>query len=983
MNGGVAVASRTRGQDSDATKQLELLRADLEREREKAKRLSALHQIGSSAVSSMELDKALTYIVDAAFLVSNAEEGALMLLDEQTDELHMRAPKGLWKVDRDLRANVEDSIAREVLRTGKSQRLTNGEGILKVMTDRAMNSALYVPVKVKEKAVGTLYVGNQTYDRPFTEDDENALSVLADHAAIAINSARRTRILSSLQDTSRSILSVLDLDRVLGQIAEGALEVLGADTVTLYEYDRRTDDVTVPPVVRGEHRQPEILCERGHIHKQSVVFNVIRRGQNFYARNARIDWAEAGLLDLPPGTKEEPYAIREEIASSAGVPLIAAGEIVGVMFINYRTPHEFPAEDKGIIKTFVNQAAIAIQNARLFETVQRHAQELSALYNLSLDITGQLEVKPLLQTVVQRAADLLGANGGGLLLRHPKREKIEVVVTYKLSTIRGWEFELGQGLVGRVAQLGEPLIENDYHAWEGRDRRFDQEPYKNLFKAMVGVPLEQEDKVVGVLAVSDTDEERVFGDGDVKLLERFAAQAAIAIGNARAVSYLERLVNSSPNAIVAVDRNGFITHFNEASERIMGYAREELLRKSIVPFYYDGLEEAKKINSMLIEEDKKGRPVRDYETFVRGKNSEKIPVRFSGALLRDAFGTRIGSIGIITDLRELRLLEERYRVLYEVGKVAVEIPESDMRRVCQEIIDVVTDKVLHLKASYLSLVTEEGDALEIMAAGGVGVKYERPESILRREEGITGQILDTKEQIYVRDVQKERKFRHLEWARKHNIRSYLGVPLIIEGEVIGTITVYTDEEYEFSEEEREFLERFANLAALVIDRAKEMDRSRKIAEALRKVTPEVVGLSGEGVYGDLWTNLSETISRMVPHTNLCLYVCDDENPYVAECKESNSEALRSRLKTTWYVGEPPFISEVSVNSGAHLLLEARSTQGRLEGFLVLEKTPTKSGVMRRFNEIDRLVLSMLASAVGNGLLHQRRQRYVQPESSDV
>jgi PAS domain S-box-containing protein len=981
-NGGITVASRTHYQDSDVTKQLEFLREDLEREREKVKLISVLHEIGSSVVSSMELEKAFTYIVDTAFLVSNAEEGALMLLDEQTDELRMRAPKGLWKVDRDLGANVKDSIAREVLRTGKSQRLTNGERVIKVMTDRAMNSALYVPVKVKEKAVGTLYVGNRTYDRPFTEDDENALSILAGHAATAISNARQTRILSSLQDTSRSILSVLDLDRVLGQIAEGALEVLEADTVTLYEYDKRTDDVIVPPVVRGELRRPEVLGARGHIHKRSVVFNVIRRGQPFYARNARSDWAEAGLLDWPAETEGEPYAIREGIASSAGVPLIAANEIIGVMFVNYRTPHEFPAEAREIIETFVNQAAIAIQNARLFETVQRNAEELSALYNVSLDITRQLEVKPLLETIVQRAADLLRANGGGFLLRHPKREEIEMVVAHKLPVLLGMQFEFGQGLVGRVAQSGEPMIENDYHTWEDRDRRFDEEPYDCLFRAVVGVPLKQENEVIGVLAVSDTDKGRVFGDSDVRLLERFAAQAAVAIGNARTVLRLGKLVSSSPNAIIAVDRKGRITDFNEASKRIMGYTQEEMLGEFVAPFYYDGLEEAKTINGMLIEADKKGHPVGNYETFVRGKDGEKIPIDFSGALLRDAYGTRIGSIGIITDLRELRLLEQRYHALFEVGKVAVEIPDSDMRGICQEIIDVMTGKVHHFKASHLHLVNEDGD-LEIMAGGGAAERYEEAELILKRGEGVTSKVLGAKQCLYVTNVQREKKFKYRDWARGNDVHSYLGVPLTrVEGEVIGVIAVYTGEEYEFSKEEIQFLERFASLAALVIDKAKEVDRSRKIAEALWQVTPDAVVLSGEDI-GDLWAGVDRTIARMMPNTNLCLYVCDYVDRSIATRRESNSEILSSRLKSSWHRGDSPFISGVNVDSEAYLILGCHSAQGQLEGFLLLERTPTTDGVVERFDEIDRVILTTLASAVGSALFHQRRQIHIQSALNDA
>jgi len=70
---------------------------------------------------------------------------------------------------------------------------------------------------------------------------------------------------------------------------------------------------------------------------------------------------------------------------------------------------------------------------------------------------------------------------------------------------------------------------------------------------------------------------------------------------------------------------------------------------------------------------------------------------------------------------------------------------------------------------------------------------------LKRGEGITSEILDTKRSLYVRNVRKEKKYRRREWARQSDVYSYLGVPLIIEGEVIGVITVYTGEEHEFTE----------------------------------------------------------------------------------------------------------------------------------------------------------------------------------------
>jgi PAS domain S-box-containing protein len=815
-----------------------LSRMELEHENEQLKQqveqLNTLHEIGRLITSALELDRVLTQVVEAAVFITKAEEGALMLLDERTSELYIRAQKGLGEeYARGLRIKVEDSIAGEAVKTGEPRRLTSRDRVLKVVTGYIVNAILYVPMTIEDRVIGVLSVDNRTFDQPFTEDDEHLLSVLADYAAIAIENARlveglreRAQVLTSLHRTGRSMLSA-SLGEVLNQIAKSALEVLEADIVILYEYDKRKDDVIVPPIIQGAMRKPEVLRDRGSAvpHRQSVVFKMIRRGQPFYASNAEVDWAEADLIRPSEKTKGEVFIVREEIVSSAGIPLIAGDESVGIVFVNYRTSHPFADEEKEIIEIFANQAAIAIQNARLFRTVQRHAQELSTLYHLSLDIIRQLEVKPLLETIVQRAADLLGADGGGLLLRHPKREEIEMVVAYKLLTMLGMKFEFGQGLVGRVAQSGKPMIVNDYHAWEDRDQRFEKEPYKHLFRAVAGVPLRQEDEVIGVLAVSDTDEDRVFVDNDVKLLERFATQAAIAISNARTVSYLRRLVSSSPNAIIAIDRQGFLTTCNEGAERIMGYAREEVLGKFVADYYWDGLEEAKKINRMLISSE--DGIVRDYETFLRGKEGEKIPVLFSGALLRNQSGDRIGSVGAFSDLR-VKALRGRTRALFEI------IERMNRSEELQEIFDTILDMVLLFKGDAGSILLLEGGFLVVKSS--VGYVNERLEELrIELGSGIIGRATQQGESIVVPNVDLDDQYIRL----SDDAKSQLVAPMVVEDKVIGALSVESNEEKHFSPEDNECIELInilASQAAVAINRAqlkqeKEQTQRRLIASA--------------------------------------------------------------------------------------------------------------------------------------------------------
>jgi len=172
-----------------------LERARLEEQYDQAKamaeRLRVLHTLGMAIASAMDLEQVLTRIVEAAVFITQAEEGSLLLLDEETQDLHLRAQKGLGdRYARGFRIPIQDSLAGKVLHTGKPQRMEGTEQAFKVVTGYLVTSILYVPVAIQGTPIGVLAVDNQTSEKPFTQDDENLLLVLAGYAAIALEKAR-------------------------------------------------------------------------------------------------------------------------------------------------------------------------------------------------------------------------------------------------------------------------------------------------------------------------------------------------------------------------------------------------------------------------------------------------------------------------------------------------------------------------------------------------------------------------------------------------------------------------------------------------------------------------------------------------------------------------------------------------------------------------------------------------------------------------
>ena len=160
---------------------------------QRVQELTVLSAIGKSVSSLLDHDELLVRIVEAGVYITRAEEGFLLLHDEVANELYLRAAKNLGEQRAQrMRMAIDDTLAGQVLRTGKPVRLDKNSygGALKVKTGFLVRALLQVPLTVGKKVIGVLGVDNQQAERPFTENDQYLLAALADYAAIAIENAR-------------------------------------------------------------------------------------------------------------------------------------------------------------------------------------------------------------------------------------------------------------------------------------------------------------------------------------------------------------------------------------------------------------------------------------------------------------------------------------------------------------------------------------------------------------------------------------------------------------------------------------------------------------------------------------------------------------------------------------------------------------------------------------------------------------------------
>jgi two-component system NtrC family sensor kinase len=189
----------------------------------------------------MDQEELLERIVEAGVYITRAEEGFLLLRDRASDELYLRAAKnmGEQRAQR-LRMPIDDSLAGQVVRTGKAVRLdkmTAGTA-LKVKTGFLVRSIIQVPLTVGQNVIGVLAVDNQQSDRSFAENDQYLLSALADYAAVAIENARLYEQVKQSEERYKELFAnaydmIFTLDRDLRIVSINKV----GEQVTGYTFD--------------------------------------------------------------------------------------------------------------------------------------------------------------------------------------------------------------------------------------------------------------------------------------------------------------------------------------------------------------------------------------------------------------------------------------------------------------------------------------------------------------------------------------------------------------------------------------------------------------------------------------------------------------------------------------------------------------------------------------------------------------------------
>jgi diguanylate cyclase (GGDEF)-like protein/PAS domain S-box-containing protein len=224
-------------------------------------------------------------------------------------------------------------------------------------------------------------------------------------------------------------------------------------------------------------------------------------------------------------------------------------------------PGEAPVMDIVVVEDIT-------ESKRMREEIECRSKQLTGLHETSLELTAELNLDTLLQSITQNALNLIGGDSCRCYLHRPGSDFIERVASAgPLSILTKTIAKRGEGLVGQVWATGAPLLINDYRAWPGRQKSGNSLPSR----AVLGVPIRWGNELLGVLNIA-AELPHQYTQADVEMLGMFATQAAIAIRNARLYNRIEQIAVTD-ELTGLFNRRGFFQLGEREFERALRFKR--------------------------------------------------------------------------------------------------------------------------------------------------------------------------------------------------------------------------------------------------------------------------------------------------------------------------------------------------------------------------------------------------------------------------
>jgi len=328
---------------------------------------------------------------------------------------------------------------------------------------------------------------------------------------------RLNQELSILNTISQTVNQSIDLDEILNKSLDKMMEMTDVRSAGIYLLDEKSNDL-----VYVAHRGFSKIFLKGMKRMklgEGVTGKVALSGEPIF------------IEDYPSYPEALPLAIEEGLKSLAVIPLKSRDKIYGTLNLARKEFSKITLFETNLFNSIGQIISGALERASLYTENVKRLEELKTLYSISQEIALKLEVKVILQKIMESAIGLLGAESGSIALWDNRKQNYVIAIVHRLpETLIGKEFfPPWSGVIGEVIAKKTPVLYKDYEHHPNRLKELDS----YHFKEVLGVPLIVREMIIGTMTIGSSDPEVHFQQSGIDLLYTFAHQAAIAIGNAK------------------------------------------------------------------------------------------------------------------------------------------------------------------------------------------------------------------------------------------------------------------------------------------------------------------------------------------------------------------------------------------------------------------------------------------------------------------
>jgi len=524
--------------------------------------LDVLSQVSQAVNFTINFDDLLELISAQTSKLIEAAYFYIALRDEVTNELYFAfflEDDERYREKEDRRWQMGRDLFSEVVRNGQAMRVANyaiaasQRSAPGIAIDTNLKAWMGVPLTAGPRTLGVMAVGTTQSGKTYGDDQFKVFNDISALAATSIDKARlfeetnrRARQLAALNNVSHQLAGELDVQKLLELVTRTAVDILNAEAGSLLlSVDDGSNELEFRIAIGSAGQN---LVGTRFSAKRGFVGEVATKGKPIIVNDASKDPRWGG--ELSKGGFQTNAIL--------AVPLLAKSRIVGVLeVLNKRGGGVYVQEDADLLTTFAGQAAVAIENARLFQMtdlqLSARVDELETLERIDVELNRSLDLHRVAEITMRWAIANSGATAGVLGLVFGDPPHLEIVAKYGYSEeefpegAEGNIWPLDRGIVSRVIRTRQPDISTDVS--------IDPSYIPSLRGALsqITVPMMSGGEISGIL-ILETNKEPRLNLVDLSFVQRLAEHASIALTNAQLYAELAR-ANDSKSEFVS-----FVAH---------------------------------------------------------------------------------------------------------------------------------------------------------------------------------------------------------------------------------------------------------------------------------------------------------------------------------------------------------------------------------------------------------------------------------------